>query len=370
MADPITLAESSGVEPSQTRAPESGVSDSGVPTPPASKTARAATRYATAIVLFGALFLAMGGVGSIGVWISALAVGLTLSSAAIGVYLTFRVLDFPDLTVEGSFALGGAVTGLMMTNGYSPFATLPAAFTASALAGLLTGVIATRLKIHSLLASIIVTTGLFSINLRILGRSNLPLLSEGSFLSPFQEGFKGFIRGALGDDQVRYANNLLAIIMVGCFVVVIKLLVDWFMASELGTAMRASGDSPQMMRALGRNTNSYIIFGVGLANGLTGLAGSLASQFQGFSDVNQGLGLIIGGLAAVVIGETIFRPRTLPQATAAVVGGMLIYRLAVAAALTINFGGFRFDAADVKFVTAALLLITLASSRVSRLGGQ
>ena len=325
-------------------------------------------RFAVAIVLFGAVFVAMGGTGSIGVWFSAVAVGLTLSSAAIGVYITFRVLNFPDLTVEGSFALGGAVTGLMITNGYSPFVTLPVAFLASGAAGLLTGVIATKLKIHSLLASIIVTTGLFSVNLRVLGRSNLPLLSEGSFLSPFQDGFKDFVRRTFGDDQVRHANNVLAIIMVGLFVVVVKLFVDWFMASELGTAMRASGDNPQMMRALGRNTNTYVIFGVGLANGLTGFAGSLASQFQGFSDINQGLGLIIGGLAAVVIGETIFRPRTLPQATAAVVGGMIVYRISVAAALTVNFGGFRFDAADVKLVTAVLLLVTLASSRVSRLG--
>ena len=310
----------------------------------------------------------MGGRNSIGVWFSAVAVGLTLSTAAMGVYLSFRVLDFPDLTVEGGFALGGSVTGLLMVKGFSPFLTLPFAFLASATAGLFTGLIATRLKIHSLLASIIVTTALFSVNLRILGRSNLPLLSEGSFLTPFQDGFKDYIRSTLGDDQVRHANNILAIIMVGLFVVAVKLVVDWFMRSELGTAMRASGDSPQMMRALGRNTNSYIVAGVALGNGLTGLAGSLASQFQGFSDVNQGLGLIIGGLAAVIIGETIFRPRTLPQATAAVVSGMIVYRIAVAAALTVDLGGFRFDASDVKLVTAALLLAALAASRVGRLG--
>jgi len=328
----------------------------------------AAGRYAISAAVLVALFLAMGGRSSIGVWFSAVAVGLTLSTAAIGVYLTFRVLNFPDLTVEGSFALGGAVTGLMMTNGYSPFVTLPVAFVASASAGLITGVVATRLRIHSLLASIIVTTALFSVNLRVLGRSNLPLLSEGSFLTPFQDGFKDFIRSTFGDDQVRHANNILAIVMVGVFVVVIKLVVDGFMRSELGTAMRASGDSPQMMRALGRNTNTYIVAGVALSNGLTGFAGSLASQFQGFSDVNQGLGLIIGGLAAVIIGETVFQPRTLPQATAAVVGGMVIYRIAVAAALTVNIGGFRFDASDVKMVTAVLLLATLAVTRVRNLG--
>lgn len=297
------------------------------------------------------------------VWIGAIATGLSFALVALGVYLTFRVLDFPDLTIDGSLPLGAALAATLITAGVNPYLTLPISFLGGALAGIATALIATRLQIHSLLASILVTTGLISINLRIMGRSNIPLLNVDTIFTPFASPFRNFIISIGGDNTARYANNLLAILLFGLLVLVLKWLLDWFMRTELGLALRATGDNPQMIRALGVNTDGMIIIGLALSNGMVGLAGALVAQYQGFADVNMGLGLIIAGLAAVILGETFFRPSHFATATVAVIAGMVIYRIAIAAALTVSIplpnGSLALDAQDVKLATALLVLVAL-----------
>lgn len=325
------------------------------------------------ILLFLVAFYAVGGTRSIGVWLGAIAVGISMSLTAVGVYITFRILNFPDLTIDGTFVLGAAITATMLTKGYSPYLTLPAAFVLGAIGGAITGFIATRLHIHSLLASIIVATGLYSINLRVMGQSNIPLLNTDNLLTPFSDPFREFVRTAFGADYVRYANNILTILLIGLFVLVIKIAFDAFTRTELGLALRATGDNPQMMRSLGRDTKIYLILGVALSNGLTGLSGSIFAQYQGFADINMGLGLIIAGLAAVILGETLLRSTTISRATLAVIVGMIVYRIAIAAALSVKLplpGGdfFRIDAQDVKVATALLVLLTLWLTRLQSNG--
>ncbi len=309
-------------------------------------------------------FFAAGGVGSLGVWLSAIATGLCLALVGVGVYITFRILDFPDLTIDGTFPLGAAVAAVMLTAGYSPWLTLPVAFLAGAMFGAITAVIATKFKIHSLLASIIVATGLISINLRIMGRSNIPLLNTETIFSPFAEGFKAFIVAQFGEDANRYANNLLTILIVSLIVILCKLIFDRFTRTEIGMAMRATGDNNKMIKALGRNPDHFIILGVAISNAMVGLSGALMAQYQGFADVNMGLGLIIAGLAAVIVGETIIRPKSIPRATLSAIIGMVIYRIAIAAALSLKFtlpsgDTIRVEATDVKLATALLVLIIL-----------
>lgn len=297
------------------------------------------------------------------VWLGAIATGLSFALVALGVYLTFRVLDFPDLTIDGSLPLGAALAATLITAGFNPYWTLPVSFLGGALAGVATALIATRLRIHSLLASILVTTGLISINLRIMGRSNIPLLNVETIFTPFADSFRTLVVGLGGEGATRYANNLLAILLFGLLVLGVKWLVDWFMRTELGLALRATGDNPQMIRALGVNTDGMIVLGLALSNGLVGLAGALVAQYQGFADVNMGLGLIIAGLAAVILGETFFRPVHVATTTAAVILGMVIYRIAIAAALTVTIplpsGALALDAQDVKLATALLVLVAL-----------
>ncbi len=297
------------------------------------------------------------------VWLGAIATGLSFALVALGVYLTFRVLDFPDLTIDGSLPLGAALAATLITAGVNPYWTLPVSFLGGALAGTVTALIATRLRIHSLLASILVTTALISINLRIMGRSNIPLLNVETIFTPFADPLRALVVGVAGDGAARYTNNILTIVLFGLLVLLLKWLLDWFMRTEIGLALRATGDNPQMVRALGVNTDGMIVLGLALSNGMVGLAGALVAQYQGFADVNMGLGLIIAGLAAVILGETFFRPTHIATATAAVILGMVIYRIAIAAALTVSIplpnGSLALDAQDVKLATALLVLVAL-----------
>lgn len=308
---------------------------------------------------------------SFNVWLGAIATGLCFGFVAIAVYITFRVLDFPDLTIDGSLPLGAAISATLITAGISPYASLLVAFVGGAIAGALTALIATRLRIHSLLASILVTTGLFSINLRIMGRSNVPLLNTASVFTPFEEAWRTSMAALGGDTLGRMSSNLLAILVFGILLALCKLALDWFMRTELGLAMRATGDNPQMIRALGANTDSMIVLGLALSNGLVGLSGGLIAQYQGFADVNMGIGLIIAGLAAVILGETMFRPTHFATATLAVIVGMVLYRIAIAAALTVSVplpsgGSFTIDAQDVKLATAVLVFVALWFTHIQK----
>ena len=300
------------------------------------------------------------------VWLGALAQGLGFGAVALGVYLTFRILNFPDLTIDGSFPLGAAVASALIFKEFNAYLTLPLAFIAGALAGIATGLIHTRLKINGLLASILVMTGVFTINLRIMGQSNIPLLDADTIFVPFKPFFRELFIEQWDNAWVRVHANVLAIVMFVIIILCLKLAFDWFLHTELGLALRATGDNGQMIRALGVNTDNMKILGLAISNGLVGLSGALLAQYQGFADINAGAGLIIAGLAAVIIGETLFRPKTVAAATLAVASGMIVYRVVIALALIIEFPipgtgeSFKLEATDVKLATALLVLIALA----------
>lgn len=325
------------------------------------------TRWITIVIVVGFIVLLLAPSvrnQSFNVWFGAIATGLCFALVALAVHITFRVLDFPDLTIDGSLPLGAAIAATMITAGYSAYFTLPIAFLGGMVAGMTTAVIATRLKIHSLLASILITTALISINLRIMGRSNIPLLNVDTIFTPFAKPFRSLVKSWGGDTLAKASNSILVILFVGVIVLFVKLLFDWFMHTEMGLAMRATGDNPQMIRALGTNTNNMFVIGLGISNGLVGLSGAMFAQYQGFADVNMGVGLIIAGLAAVILGETILRPKRTAVTTLAVILGMVFYRVAIAAALSIKLplpggGAFRIDAQDIKLATALLVLAAL-----------
>ena len=305
------------------------------------------------------------------VWLGAVAQGLGFGGVAIGVYLTFRILNFPDLTIDGSFPLGAAVSSALIFAGFNAYLTLPLAFIAGALAGIATGLIHTRIGINGLLASILVLTGAFTINLRIMGQSNIPLLDAKTIFSPFKPFFRELFIEQWDREWVKVHANVLSIVVFISLIILIKLLIDWFLHTELGLTMRATGDNDQMIRALGVNTDRMKILGLAISNGLVGLSGAILAQYQGFADINSGAGLIIAGLAAVIIGETLFRTHTIAWATTAVVLGMIVYRLAIALALIIELplpGGesFKMEATDVKLATALLVLIALAIPKIQQ----
>jgi putative ABC transport system permease protein len=306
------------------------------------------------------------------VWLGALAQGLGFGAVAMGVYLTFRVLDFPDLTIDGSFPLGAALASALIIDGFNAYAALPLAFLVGALAGVATGLIHTRLNINGLLASILVMTGVFTINLRIMGQANIPLLEANTIFTPFKPFFRNLYVEQWDQAWVRIHANVLSIVVFIVMIILLKLALDWFLHTELGLALRATGDNAQMIRALGVNTDRMKILGLALSNGLVGLSGALLAQYQGFADVNAGTGLIIAGLAAVIIGESLFRPKSIAWATLAVVMGMIIYRLAIALALIIEFPvpgagtSFKLEATDVKLATALLVLIALGIPQIQR----
>jgi putative ABC transport system permease protein len=269
--------------------------------------------------------------------------GLAFGFVAIGVYLTFRVLGFPDLTVDGSFALGGAVAAVLIVDDVDPFLATLAAVGAGLLAGLTTSLLNTKLKIPALLASILVMVALYSINLRIMGRSNLPLLREVTIFS---------LASRLPGLETRLVYQLA---VAGVLAVIIFFILNWFLRTEIGLALRATGDNEQMVRGAGVDTDKTTILGVSIANGLIAFSGAVIAQGQGFSDVNMGIGMIIIGLASVIIGEALFRPKGVARLLLAVFGGTFIYRLVISIALRLGM-----PASDLKLITAVIVIIALA----------
>ena len=269
--------------------------------------------------------------------------GLAYGFVAIGVYITFRVLSFPDLTVDGSFPLGGAVAAVLIANGADPWLATVAALVAGILAGMGTALLNTRLRINALLAGILMMVALYSINLMIMGRSNIPLLREVTVFDQVAQW--------LG---IRTSITLSIIFMVVITAIALALL-NWFLRTEIGLALRATGDNEQMVRGLGGDTNMTTILGVAISNGLVALSGALIAQNQGFSDVGMGIGMIIMGLASVIIGEGVFRPRGITAILLAVVGGTFVYRLFVGIALRLGL-----PPTNLKLITALLVIIALA----------
>lgn len=272
--------------------------------------------------------------------------GLAFGLLAMGVYITFRILDFPDLTVEGSFPLGAAITARFIVMGTDPFLATLFAFIAGGCAGIITGLINTKLKIAGLLAGILTMTSLYSINLRIMGRSNIPLLREPTIINRIEDFIEGL---GMNSDYV----SLFGFITI---IFIIKLLLDYFLYTEMGMSLRATGNNPVMIESLGVNTDVYKIMGLALANGLVALSGSLVAQYQGFTDVGMGIGMIVIGLASVIIGEVVIRTSKIPLATLGVIVGAIIYRLAIALALQLGFAP-----TDLKIVTAVLVILSLGA---------
>lgn len=275
--------------------------------------------------------------------LGALEIGLIFSLVALGVLISFRILTFPDLTVDGSFPLGGAVAATMIAAGYNPFLATGVAILAGALAGFTTAWLNVRLKIMDLLASILMMIALYSINLRVMGKPNVPLINEPTIFSIL-----------LPDWMPDYVERPLVLIVV---VVLAKLLLDWFFSSEIGLAMRATGANARMARAQGIATGRATLAGMALANALVALGGALFAQTQGGSDISMGIGTIVIGLAAVIIGENILPARRLVWTTLAVILGAILYRFFIALALNSDFIGLQ--AQDLNLVTAVLVMLAL-----------
>jgi putative ABC transport system permease protein len=275
--------------------------------------------------------------------------GLVYAFVALGVYITFRVLAFPDLTVDGSFPLGGAVAAVLIINGANPWLATIAALGAGCCAGLVTSLLNTKLRINALLAGILMMVALYSVNLLVMSRSNIPLLREVTVFDNISD--------LLG----MRAGVTLSIIFCGVVLAVFLAGLNWFLRTEIGLALRATGDNEQMVRGLGASTDMTTIMGVSLSNGLVALAGALVAQNQGFTDVGMGIGMIVMGLASVIIGEGLFRPRGVAMVLLAVVGGTFAYRLFLGIALRAGL-----PPSNLKLITAALVVIALAIPYVQK----
>lgn len=278
----------------------------------------------------------------------ALELGFLYGLVALGIYLSFRVLDFPDLTVDGSFPLGAAVVAALIVKGIPPLIATGLAAGAGAIAGLCTAALNVKFKILNLLASILTMIALYSINLRIMGRPNLPLLNQPTLFQPINDLLKSW-----PEPIPTFGNTLiLAIIALST-----KLIFDWFLQSEIGLAMRATGANPAMARAQGISTSAMVMLGMAIANSLAAFAGALFAQLNGGADVSMGIGTIIFGLAAVIGGETVFNRLSIVQATIGAIVGSILYRIVIAIALQADVLGIQSQ--DLNLVTAVLVAIAL-----------
>jgi putative ABC transport system permease protein len=281
-------------------------------------------------------------------YLTALIQGLCFAGIAFGIYISMKIFNIPDITTDGSYTLGGVVTGAMLTHNQPGYIILPAVLIAGALAGALTGLIHTKLKINALLAGILVMTALYSINLTILGRSNMPLLSMPNLFT-------------LINLITNVNQNSLLILLI--FVVGITLIIGYLLKTDFGIAMRATGNSEPMIRALGVNTDRMKIIGLAIANALTALSGYLIAQQQGFADISMGIGIVIVGLGSVIIAETIINWLQITSVWLSlilVLAGAIVFQFVLA--FTLNIG---VDANLLKLVTAVFVLLIVGLPRLT-----
>lgn len=273
----------------------------------------------------------------------ALEIGLIFGLVALGVLISFRILRFPDLTVDGSFPLGGATAATLISMGWDPFSATIVATLAGAFAGMVTGFLNVKLKIMDLLASILMMIALYSINLRIMGRPNVPLILEPTVFNILQpEGLADYV-----------ARPLILLVVI----IAAKLVLDWYFSTQVGLAMRATGSNPRMARSQGVATGAMVLAGMAISNALCALGGALFAQSQGGADISMGIGTIVIGLAAVIVGESIIPSRRLVVITMAVIIGAVLYRFFIALALNADFLGLK--AQDLNLVTAVLVTVAL-----------
>lgn len=277
------------------------------------------------------------------IWFGALEQGLLWGVMVLGVYISFRVLDFPDLTVDGSFTLGAALAARLVVSGYNPWLGLLLALAGGMLAGLCTGLLHTRLRIAPLLAGILMMIALYSINLRVMGsKSMLSLLRMDTIFTSL--------------NRIGIPPNLTVVCLGVAALIVTASLLYIFLETEIGLVLRATGDNEQMVRSLGFNTSYAKVMGLALGNGLVALSGALVAQYQSYSDVGMGIGMIVVGLASVIMGEVIVGCDTLKRTLLAVIIGSILYRLVIALVMRLGL-----PATDLKLFTAMLVITAMSS---------
>ncbi len=270
--------------------------------------------------------------------------GLIYAIMALGVYITYKILDFPDMTTDGTFPLGAAIAAVMISKGVNPYLTLPVSFLLGALAGMLTGLIHVKGKVRDLLSGIIMMTALYTVNLRIAGKANLPIYNMPNV-------FDNSLVNALFPEALKsFQTSIMALV----FCLIIKYVLDWYLHTKSGYMLRAAGDNDVIVTSLGLDKGKVKILGLALGNGLIAVSGCLFAQQQRYFDVSMGTGTVVIGLASVIIGTTLFKNVTLLRVTTSVVAGSLLYKACVAIAIRLGL-----QSTDLKLITAALFLIIL-----------
>lgn len=287
--------------------------------------------------------------------IGSLTVGLILSLLAVGVLVSFRILAVRDLTVDGSLTLGGAIAATAIVAGWNAWIATAAAFLAGAIAGSVTGVLTTRFRINGLLAGILVMTALYSVNLRVMGKSNLPLGNAKTIVTQVQTLSSADATWAVGRWQV-LASDINVLLLITALIAFTALAFWVFLQTQLGIAMRATGDNDAMIRALGVDVGWMTTFGLALSNGLVAMAGALLAQYQGFADVQMGIGMVVWGFASVILGESLVGSQRLSDLLVGAVMGSVLFRLLVAIALRWGMNPIDLKLVTVLFVLAALIL--------------
>ena len=258
--------------------------------------------------------------------------GLIFAIGALGVYITYTILDFPDLSVDGTFSLGAAITAALIVKGTNPFISLGLAFTGGAIAGLVTGILHVKFKITNLLSGILVMIGLYSINLRVMGKANLPMFNKESIFS----------------------SNLSKAVILGLIVLSIKLLMDLLFKTKFGFILRATGDNETLITSLGVNKGTMKIAGLMISNGLVALSGAIMAQHQGFSDISMGNGFIVIALASIILGQSVFKKSRLLEDTTIVIIGAFFYKLSVGFAINLGF-----PPTDLKLITSLIVVVAI-----------
>lgn len=277
----------------------------------------------------------------------AITLGIIWGIMALGLYLSFRVLNFPDMTVDGSLTLGGAISAVYVASGMHPLIAIFIAMGAGMIAGAVTGILHTKFKIPDLLAGILTQFALYSINLRIMGQANFGLLNQRTLFSIMKE--------------MGIPSQWVGLIAGLIFAVILVLVIYGFFGTEIGCALRATGNNPDMVKAMGANTGRYIVLGLVLGNALSSMAGALLAQYQGYADINMGVGTIVIGLAAIMLGEVLFSKRSYIHRLTGVIIGSIVYRIIIALVLrlSLNFDLINITADDMKLITAIIVVLAM-----------
>ena len=284
--------------------------------------------------------------------------GMIYAIMALGLYITYKILDFPDMTVDGSFPLGAAITAMLITKGWNPFLTLPISFAAGAVAGMLTGLIHVKLRVRDLLSGIIMMTALYTVNLRIAGKANLPIYNMENIFD------NKLVNAIIPESLSQFKTVIVAFVIT----MIVKYILDWYLSTKSGFMLRAVGDNETIVTSLGVDKGWIKILGLALgdgfaalsgcmfAQGLVTLSGCLFAQQQRYFDVTMGTGTVVIGLASVIIGTTVFKKVTFLRVTSSVVIGSLIYKACVAVAIRMGM-----QSTDLKLITAILFLLILVA---------